>query len=162
MSSLVSVIKTFSLWELLQGLRVTLRHLFVKKITVQYPEQKSPQSPRFRGLHALRRYPNGEERCIACKLCQAVCPAAAITIESDVAPDGTRRTTRYDIDLFKCIFCGFCEEACPVDAIVETRIFEYHMDRPGQNIMTKDKLLAIGDRNEATIAADRAAEARYR
>ncbi|MCK6372052.1 MAG: NADH-quinone oxidoreductase subunit NuoI [Gammaproteobacteria bacterium] len=162
MSSLVSVIKTFSLWELLQGLRVTLRHFFVKKITIQYPEEKTPQSVRFRGLHALRRYPNGEERCIACKLCQAVCPAAAITIESDVAPDGTRRTTRYDIDLFKCIYCGFCEEACPVDAIVETRIFEYHMEKRGENIMSKDKLLAIGDRYEAMIAADKLADSRYK
>jgi NADH-quinone oxidoreductase subunit I len=162
MTSLSSVLKTFSLWELLKGLRVTLRNLFVKKITVQYPEEKTPQSPRFRGLHALRRYPNGEERCIACKLCQAVCPAAAITIESDVAEDGTRRTTRYDIDLFKCIYCGFCEEACPVDAIVETRIFEYHMDARGQNIMTKDKLLGIGDEYERMIAADKAADAPYR
>jgi NADH-quinone oxidoreductase subunit I len=162
MSRLVSIIKTFSLWELLRGLRVTLRHLFVRKITIQYPEEKTPQSPRFRGLHALRRYPNGEERCIACKLCQAVCPAAAITIESAVAQDGTRRTTRYDIDLFKCIYCGFCEEACPVDAIVETRIFEYHMEKRGENIMTKDKLLAIGDKYEAMIAADKAADSSYR
>jgi NADH-quinone oxidoreductase subunit I len=162
MSSLGSIIKTLSLWELLVGLRLTLRNLFVRKVTVQYPEEKTPQSPRFRGLHALRRYPNGEERCIACKLCQAVCPAAAITIESDVADDGTRRTTRYDIDLFKCIYCGFCEEACPVDAIVETRLFEYHMEKPGENIMTKDKLLAVGDRYEAMIAADRQADAGYR
>ena len=162
MSTLTSVIKTLSLWELLGGLRLTLRNLFVRKITIHYPEEKTPQSPRFRGLHALRRYPNGEERCIACKLCQAVCPAVAITIESEVAADGTRRTTRYDIDLFKCIYCGFCEEACPVDAIVETRIFEYHMEQPGENIMTKDKLLAIGDKYEATIAADRLTESRYR
>ena len=162
MNSLTNVIKTFSLWELLKGLNLTLRNLFVKKVTVQYPEEKTPQSPRFRGLHALRRYANGEERCIACKLCQAVCPAAAITIESDVADDGTRRTTRYDIDLFKCIYCGFCEEACPVDAIVETRIFEYHMENRGENIMTKDKLLAIGEKYEDTIAADRAADAPYR
>jgi NADH-quinone oxidoreductase subunit I len=162
MNRISSIIKTFSLWELLAGLRVTLRNLFVKKFTIQYPEEKTPQSPRFRGLHAQRRYPNGEERCIACKLCEAVCPAAAITIESAVGPDGTRRTTRYDIDLFKCIYCGFCEEACPVDAIVETRIFEYHMEKPGQNIMTKDKLLAIGDRYEAMIAADRLADAPYR
>ena len=162
MSSLTSIIKTLSLWELLVGLRLTLRNLFVRKVTVQYPEQKTPQSPRFRGLHALRRYPNGEERCIACKLCQAVCPAAAITIESDVAGDGTRRTTRYDIDLFKCIYCGFCEEACPVDAIVETRLFEYHMEKPGENIMTKDKLLAVGDRYETMIAADKQADASYR
>ncbi|GMW08033.1 MAG: hypothetical protein AMXMBFR8_28290 [Nevskiales bacterium] len=161
-STLTSIIKTFSLWDLLLGLRITLRHLFVKKVTIQYPEEKTPQSARFRGLHALRRYPNGEERCIACKLCQAVCPAAAITIESGVAADGTRRTTRYDIDLFKCIYCGFCEEACPVDAIVETRIFEYHMEKRGENIMTKDKLLAVGDRYEATIAADRLADSRYR
>ena len=162
MNSLTSIVKTFSLWELMKGLRVTLRNLFVKKVTVQYPEDKTPISPRFRGLHALRRYPNGEERCIACKLCQAVCPAAAITIESDVAEDGTRRTTRYDIDLFKCIYCGFCEEACPVDAIVETRIFEYHMENPGENIMTKDKLLAIGDKYEGMIAKDKAADAPYR
>ncbi|MBT8422450.1 MAG: NADH-quinone oxidoreductase subunit NuoI [Gammaproteobacteria bacterium] len=162
MSAIARVIKTFSLWELLLGLRVTLRNLFVKKVTVQYPEEKTPQSPRFRGLHALRRYPNGEERCIACKLCEAVCPALAITIESDVRDDGTRRTTRYDIDLFKCIYCGFCEEACPVDAVVETRIFEYHMEEKGQNIMNKDKLLAVGDKYEDMIAADKAADARYR
>ncbi len=126
---------------------------------MQYPEEKTPQSPRFRGLHALRRYPNGEERCIACKLCEAVCPALAITIESEQRADGTRRTTRYDIDLFKCIYCGFCEEACPVDAIVETRIHEYHMENRGENIMTKDKLLAMGERYEAMIAADKAADA---
>ncbi len=162
MATKASILKTFTLWELLKGLSVTLRNLFVRKVTVFYPEEKTPQSPRFRGLHALRRYPNGTERCIACKLCEAVCPAAAITIESDVAPDGTRRTTRYDIDLFKCIYCGFCEEACPVDAIVETRIFEYHMEQRGENIMTKDKLLAVGDRYEQMIAADRAADAPYR
>ena len=162
MNAIVRVIKTFTLWELLLGLRLTLVNLFVRKFTVQYPEEKTPQSPRFRGLHALRRYPNGEERCIACKMCEAVCPALAITIESDVRPDGTRRTTRYDIDLFKCIYCGFCEEACPVDAIVETRIFEYHMEEPGQNIMNKDKLLAIGDKYDAMITADKTADARYR
>jgi NADH-quinone oxidoreductase subunit I len=162
MRSVASVIKTFSLWDLLKGLRVTLRNLFVRKFTIQYPEEKTPQSPRFRGLHALRRYPNGEERCIACKLCEAVCPAAAITIESDVAADGSRRTTRYDIDLFKCIYCGFCEEACPVDAVVETRQFEYHMESREQSILTKDQLLAIGDEYETAIAADKAADARYR
>ncbi len=162
MNAIARVLKTFFLWELLQGLRLTLRNLFVKKITVQYPEEKTPQSPRFRGLHALRRYPNGEERCIACKLCEAVCPALAITIESEEREDQTRRTTRYDIDLFKCIYCGFCEEACPVDAIVETRVFEYHMENRGENIMTKEKLLAVGDKYEATIAADKAADARYR
>jgi len=160
--SAASVIKTFAMWELLQGLRLTLKNLFVKKVTVQYPEEKTPQSPRFRGLHALRRYPNGEERCIACKLCEAVCPALAITIESDERPDGSRRTTRYDIDLFKCIYCGFCEEACPVDAIVETRLFEYHMEKPGENIMSKDRLLAIGDKHDEMITADKTADAKYR
>ena len=154
--------KTYLLLELFQGLWVTLRYLFVRKVTVNYPEEKTPQSVRFRGLHALRRYPNGEERCIACKLCEAVCPALAITIESDVSDDGTRRTTRYDIDLFKCIYCGFCEEACPVDAIVLTRIHEYHMEHRGENIMSKDKLLAVGDRFEAMISADKAADAPYR
>ena len=162
MNSLANVIKTLSLWELLKGLNLTLRNFFVRKVTIRYPEEKAPQSPRFRGLHALRRYPNGEERCIACKLCEAVCPAAAITIESDVSADGTRRTTLYDIDLFKCIYCGFCEEACPVDAIVETRIFEYHMESRGENIMTKEKLLAVGEKYEAMIAADKAADAPYR
>ena len=154
--------KTLLLGELLAGLGVTFRYLWKPKLTVHYPFEKAPQSVRYRGLHALRRYPNGEERCIACKLCEAVCPALAITIESGVAADGTRRTTRYDIDLFKCIYCGFCEEACPVDAIVETRIHEYRMENRGENIMTKDKLLAIGERYEAMIAADKAADAPYR
>jgi len=155
--------KTFLLLELLRGLRLTGRYLFSPKITVQYPDEKTPQSPRFRGLHALRRYPNGEERCIACKLCEAVCPALAITIEAGPRrDDGTRRTTRYEIDLFKCIFCGFCEESCPVDSIVETRIYEYHFENRGEQIMTKEKLLAIGDKYEAQIAADRAADAPYR
>ena len=162
MQAIRSVFKTFLLVELCQGLWVTLKNLFRPKTTINYPEEKTPQSPRFRGLHALRRYPNGEERCIACKLCEAVCPALAITIESGVSGDGTRRTTRYDIDLFKCIYCGFCEEACPVDAIVETRVLEYHMEHRGENIMTKDKLLAVGERFEPVIAADRAADARYR
>ncbi len=157
-----SILQTFLLTELLGGLRLTFKNLFVRKVTLNYPEEKTPKSPRFRGLHAQRRYPNGEERCIACKLCEAVCPALAITIDSDVAEDGTRRTTRYDIDLFKCIYCGFCEEACPVDAIVETRIHEYHMENRGENIMTKEKLLAIGDRYEPMIAADKAADAPYR
>jgi NADH-quinone oxidoreductase subunit I len=157
-----SIIKTFLMTELLKGMRLTWKQLFAKKVTVMYPEEKTPQSPRFRGLHALRRYPNGQERCIACKLCEAVCPALAITIDSDVGADGTRRTTRYDIDLFKCIYCGFCEEACPVDAIVETRIHEYHMERKGENIMTKDKLLAVGDKYEAMIVADKAADAAFR
>jgi NADH-quinone oxidoreductase subunit I len=150
------------LLELFKGLAVTGRHLFLRKITLQYPEEKTPQSSRFRGLHALRRYPNGEERCIACKLCEAVCPALAITIESAQREDGSRRTTRYDIDLTKCIFCGFCEEACPVDAIVETRVLEYHGEKRGDLYYTKQMLLAVGDRYEEQIAADRAVEAKYR
>ena len=154
--------KSFLFFELLLGLRLTGRYLLSRKFTVQYPDEKTPMSPRFRGLHALRRYPNGEERCIACKLCEAVCPALAITIDSEERDDGTRRTTRYDIDLFKCIFCGFCEEACPVDSIVETHLFEYHFENRGEQIMTKDKLLAVGDRYEAMIAADKAADAIYR
>jgi NADH-quinone oxidoreductase subunit I len=154
--------KTFFLSELRGGLAVTFKNMLRKPVTLRYPEEKTPQSNRFRGLHALRRYANGEERCIACKLCEAVCPALAITIESDQRDDGTRRTTRYDIDLFKCIYCGFCEEACPVDAIVETRIHEYHMENRGENIMTKDKLLAVGDKYEPMIAADKAADANYR
>ena len=160
--SAVSYLKSLTLWELIKGLRLTGSYLIERKVTVQYPEEKTPQSPRFRGLHALRRYPNGEERCIACKLCEAVCPALAITIESDQREDGTRRTTRYDIDLTKCIFCGFCEESCPVDSIVETRHFEYHGEKRGDLLMTKEKLLANAERFEAQIAADRASEARYR
>jgi len=155
-------LQSFLLVELLRGMMLTGRNLFARKITVRYPEEKTPMSPRFRGLHALRRYPNGEERCIACKLCEAVCPALAITIESEKRPDGTRRTTRYEIDLFKCIYCGFCEESCPVDSVVETRVHEYHFENRGENIITKDQLLAIGDKYEAQIAADRVADARYR
>ena len=141
---------------------VTGRHLFARKVTQQYPEDKTPLSNRFRGLHALRRYPNGEERCIACKLCEAVCPALAITIESEQRADGTRRTTRYDIDLTKCIFCGYCEESCPVDSIVETHIFEYHGEERGDLYMTKEKLLAVGDKYEAQIAAARKQDSAYR
>ena len=148
--------------ELVKGLALTGRHFFARKITIRFPEEKTPQSPRFRGLHALRRYPNGEERCIACKLCEAVCPAMAITIESEQRDDGSRRNKRYDIDLTKCIFCGFCEEACPVDAIVETRVFEYHGERRGDLYYTKQMLLAVGDRYEGQIAKDREADARYR
>ena len=162
MGSMKDYVGSLFLKELVKGMALTGRHFFARKITVQFPEEKTPQSPRFRGLHALRRYPNGEERCIACKLCEAVCPALAITIESEQRPDGTRRTTRYDIDLFKCIFCGFCEEACPVDSIVETRVFDYHFEKRGEQIMTKEKLLAHGDCCEAQIAADRAADAAYR
>jgi len=156
------LIQTFSLGELRQGLAVTLRYMFAPKITIQYPEEKTPASPRFRGLHALRRYPNGEERCIACKLCEAVCPALAITIESAEREDGSRRTTRYDIDLTKCIFCGFCEEACPVDAIVETHVFEYHGETRGDLYYTKQMLLANGDRYEAEIAKAREQDAKFR
>ncbi|HQT80609.1 MAG TPA: NADH-quinone oxidoreductase subunit NuoI [Ferrovaceae bacterium] len=162
MGAIAEFVKSLMLSELIKGMGVTGKHFFSRKITVQYPEEKTPQSPRFRGLHALRRYPNGEERCIACKLCEAVCPAMAITIESEVRADGSRRTTRYDIDLTKCIFCGFCEESCPVDSIVETRVFEYHGEQRGDLLMTKDKLLAIGDRYEEQIAQDRAQDAPYR
>ena len=162
MGALKDYVGSLFLKELLKGMALTGRHLFARKITVQYPDEKTPQSPRFRGLHALRRYPNGEERCIACKLCEAICPAMAITIESEQRDDGTRRTSRYDIDLTKCIFCGFCEEACPVDAIVETRIFEYHGEVRGDLYYTKQMLLAVGDRNEAQIAKDREADSKYR
>ncbi len=162
MKAIKRYVQSFLLLELVRGLLVTGRHLFARKITVQYPEERTPQSPRFRGLHALRRYPNGEERCIACKLCEAVCPALAITIESEQRADGTRRTTRYDIDLFKCIYCGFCEESCPVDSIVETRFADFHFESRGEHIVHKEELLAIGDRFEKQIAADRAADARYR
>ena len=162
MGAIKEVFNSLLLKELLKGMSVTGRYMFARKITIEYPEEKTPQSFRFRGLHALRRYPNGEERCIACKLCEAVCPALAITIESDQRDDGSRRTTRYDINLTKCIFCGFCEEACPVDAIVETRIFEYHGEKRGDLYYTKPMLLANGDRYEAQIAADREADAKFR
>lgn len=162
MNMIKRYLNSFLLIELLRGMALTGRHFFSRKITVQYPDERTPQSPRFRGLHALRRYPNGEERCIACKLCEAVCPALAITIESEQRADGTRRTTRYDIDLTKCIFCGFCEESCPVDSIVETRVFDYHGEKRGDLLYTKEMLLAMGDKYEKEIAADRAADARYR
>jgi NADH-quinone oxidoreductase subunit I len=153
---------TFLLVELVKGLALTGRHLFARKVTIQFPEEKTPASPRFRGLHALRRYPNGEERCIGCKLCEAICPALAITIDTAEREDGTRRTTRYDIDLTKCIFCGLCEESCPVDSIVETHILEYHGEKRGDLYYTKEMLLAVGDRYEAEIARARAADAAYR
>ena len=166
------LVKDFSLSELRGGMKITAKELINKKITVQYPEEKTPISPRFRGLHALRRYPNGEERCIACKLCEAVCPANAITIESEMRDDGTRRTTQYDIDLFKCIFCGFCEESCPVDAIVETQIFDYAFvgSRDGNDntkgqfgsIITKDQLLEVGDKNEKMITQTKLEDAKYK
>ena len=161
-NALISFFKSFMLIELFKGMALTGRHFLAPNITIQFPEEKTPLSPRFRGLHALRRYENGEERCIACKLCEAVCPAMAITIESDVRADGSRRTTRYDIDLTKCIFCGFCEESCPVDSIVETPIFEYHGEKRGDLYFTKEMLLAVGDRYEPLIAKTKEADAPYR
>jgi NADH-quinone oxidoreductase subunit I len=162
MGAMKEFLGSMLLTELIKGMRLTGRNLFARKVTIQFPEERTPQSPRFRGLHALRRYPNGEERCIACKLCEAVCPALAITIESEERADGTRRTTRYDIDLTKCIFCGFCEESCPVDSIVETHILEYHGEKRGDLYYTKPMLLAIGDKYEAEIARARAEDAAYR
>jgi NADH-quinone oxidoreductase subunit I len=162
MGSMKEIFNSLLLKELLKGMSVTGKYFFARKITVQYPEEKTPQSSRFRGLHALRRYPNGEERCIACKLCEAICPAMAITIEAEPRDDASRRTTRYDIDLTKCIFCGFCEEACPVDAVVETRVFEYHGEKRGDLYYTKQMLLANGDRYEDQIAQDRQLDAPYR
>lgn len=162
MNTVTNYVKSLFLGELLQGLGVTGRYFLREKYTVRYPEEKIPRSARFRGLHALRRYPNGEERCIACKLCEAVCPALAITIDSTRRSDGTRRTTRYDIDLFKCIYCGFCEESCPVDSIVETHIQEFHFENRGEEVIRKDQLLAIGDKYEEEIAAARQADAPYR
>ncbi|MEY5099009.1 MAG: NADH-quinone oxidoreductase subunit [Pseudomonadota bacterium] len=161
--SLKDFFKSFMLVELFKGMALTGRYTFRRKVTIEFPEEKTPLSPRFRGLHAQRRYENGEERCIACKLCEAVCPAMAITIEAGPRQDdGSRRTTRYDIDLTKCIFCGFCEEACPVDAIVETQILEYHGEKRGDLYFTKDMLLAVGDKYEKEIAAAKAADAKYR
>ena len=155
--------KSLLLREFISAFALSMRYFFKPKATINYPFEKNPVSPRFRGEHALRRYPNGEERCIACKLCEAICPAQAITIEAGPRRnDGTRRTTRYDIDLTKCIFCGFCEESCPVDSIVETRILEYHGEKRGDLIYTKPMLLAIGDMYEEQIAKDRADDAAYR
>src|SRR6201995_5957226 len=162
MGAMKELFSSLMLKELIKGMQLTGRYTFKRKITVQFPEEKTPVSPRFRGLHALRRYPNGEERCIACKLCEAVCPALAITIESDVRDEGSRLTTRYDIDLTKCIFCGFCEESCPVDSIVETQTLEYHGEKRGDLYFTKDMLLAIGDRYEKEISAAKEADAKYR
>lgn len=162
MQAMTRFFKSLFLIELLKGLSLTGRYFFARKYTLYYPEEKAPMSPRFRGLHALRRYPNGEERCIACKLCEAVCPALAITIESELRDDGTRRTTRYDIDLSKCIFCGFCEESCPVDSIVETHIHEYHGEVRTDLLMDKQKLLAVGDKYEKEIALRREQDAPYR
>ena len=160
--SLKDFLSSFMLVELLKGMKLTGKYAFKCKMTLEYPEDKTPLSQRFRCLHALRRYDNGEERCIACKLCEAVCPAMAITIESEVRDDGSRRTSRYDIDLTKCIFCGFCEESCPVDSIVETHILEYHGEQRGDLYFTKEMLLAVGDRYEPEIAKAKAADAKYR
>ncbi len=162
MKRVIEYLRSLMLLELLKGLSLTMRHFFRPRITINYPEEKTPKSPRFRGLHALRRYPNGEERCIACKLCEAVCPALAITIDSTQNDDGSRRTTAYEIDLFKCIYCGFCEESCPVDSIVLTGCLEYHMETREEGILTKEKLLAIGDRFESEIAENRNKDAAYR
>ncbi|MFN7094032.1 MAG: NADH-quinone oxidoreductase subunit NuoI [Burkholderiales bacterium] len=154
--------KTYLLTELFKGMGVTWRNLWARKVTLRYPEEKTPLSPRFRAVHALRRYPNGEERCIGCKLCEAICPALAITIDTHEREDGTRRTTRYDVDLVKCIFCGFCEEACPVDAIVETPLHEYHGEVRGDLMYSKEMLLAIGDKYEPIIAKTKEADRKYR
>jgi NADH-quinone oxidoreductase subunit I len=161
MNLIKRAVRTWLLTELLRGLMLTGKYMFKKKITVEYPEERTPLSPRFRGLHALRRYENGEERCIACKLCEVVCPALAIIIESEEREDGTRRTTRYDIDMTKCIYCGLCQEACPVDAIVETQEFEYASETRAALYYTKDMLLDNGDRYESQISANLAADARY-
>jgi len=154
-------IRTWLLTELLRGMMLTGKYLFKKKITVEYPEERTPLSPRFRGLHALRRYESGEERCIACKLCEVVCPALAIYIESEEREDGTRRTTRYEIDMTKCIYCGYCQEACPVDAIVETQIFEFATESREDLYYTKEMLLEVGDRMERQIRKNLEADAKY-
>jgi len=162
MSPMVNALRSFLLLEMVRGLMLTLKYFFKPKVTLNYPYEKGVLSPRFRGEHALRRYPNGEERCIACKLCEAVCPAQAITIEAEPRDDGSRRTTRYDIDMTKCIFCGFCQEACPVDAIVEGPNFEYATETREELLYDKAKLLANGDKWERAIAANLEADAPYR
>lgn len=158
----MNIIKTFGLSEIVRGLSITLKTFFVRKETVMFPDERIPQSNRFRGLHAQMRYENGEERCIACKLCEAVCPAMAITIDIKDADDGSRRTSVYDIDLTKCIFCGFCEEACPVDAIVETPIYQYFGEKRGDLYYTKPMLLAVGEKYESEITKCKALDAPYR
>ena len=155
-------VRTLLLAELLSGMALSFSYIFKRRATINYPYEKGPLSPRFRGEHALRRYPNGEERCIACKLCEAVCPALAITIEAEPRADGSRRTTRYDIDMTKCIYCGFCQEACPVDAIVEGPNFEFATETREELYYNKEKLMANGDRWEREIAANLAADAPYR
>ena len=155
--------RSLFLTEFFAALKLSVQYMFKPKVTLNYPHEKSPLSPRFRGEHALRRYPNGEERCIACKLCEAICPAQAITIEAGPRRnDGTRRTTRYDIDMTKCIYCGFCQEACPVDAIVEGPNFEFSTENREELLYNKDKLLANGDRWEPVLAANIQADAAYR
>jgi NADH-quinone oxidoreductase subunit I len=160
--SVAQFANSFLLTEIVKGMSLTFKYMFKPRVTINYPFEKGPISPRFRGEHALRRYPNGEERCIACKLCEAVCPAQAITIEAEPRDDGSRRTTRYDIDMTKCIYCGLCQEACPVDAIVEGPNFEFATETREELYYNKDKLLANGDRWEAQIAANLAVEAPYR
>ena len=162
MSALFRSAKSLLLLEFVSGMWLTLRYFFRPKVTINYPFEKGPISPRFRGEHALRRYPNGEERCIACKLCEAVCPAQAITIEAEPRIDGSRRTTRYDIDMTKCIYCGLCQEACPVDAIVETPNFEFATETREELIYDKNKLLANGEKWERAIASNIAADSEGR
>ncbi len=162
MPSITRFVKTFSLKEICIGMYLTFRYMFKPKMTINYPYEKGPLSPRFRGQHVLRRYANGEERCIACKLCEAICPAQAITIEAESRPDGSRRTTRYDIDMTKCIYCGFCQEACPVDAIVEGPNFEFATENHEELLYTKEKLLALGDQWEKEIAQNLRVEAEFR
>ena len=154
--------RTIFLTEILKGMAMTLKYLGKKKVTLNYPHEKGPLSPRFRGEHALRRYENGEERCIACKLCEAICPAQAITIEANIEEDGSRRTTRYDIDMTKCIYCGFCQEACPVEAIVEGPNFEYSTETREELLYDKEKLLDNGDRWESQLALNIELDAPYR
>ena len=160
--SIGQAIRGALLTDFLSAFALAMRQFFVRKATINYPFEKGPLSPRFRGEHALRRYPNGEERCIACKLCEAICPAQAITIEAEPREDGSRRTTRYDIDMVKCIYCGFCQEACPVDAIVEGPNFEYATETREELLFNKEKLLANGDRWEREIAQNMALDAPYR
>ena len=162
MSTLDNAARQFIAWEIVKGMALTFRYMFRPRVTINYPHEKGPISPRFRGEHALRRYPNGEERCIACKLCEAICPAQAITIEAEPRADGSRRTTRYDIDMTKCIYCGLCQEACPVDAIVEGPNFEFATETREELFYNKERLLANGDRWEPLLAANLAKEAPYR